>query len=296
MKKSLISPGLLALLSVILPIGNMEAFAASWNWYMYLKMEAAEGTPMKNPTALFTDKRSGRYYVVDSGNNRLVSFSKDGKFINEFNAKGELTVPFDMIRDDRGRILVVEKEKNTITIIDVRNKQFERRTIRHKNGTKVFPDRLEMEGDTFYLLDKAGGDVLALDADLKVKQRFGDESCKEGFIDFKVREGSVWALERKNKTVYQFDKNGDLVTKIRLEGAVDFPCSLAVGPAGLIYVLDRHKGIVSVFDNKGRKKYNFLTLGHVRGQLYYPVEIRFDSWERLCVVEEGNGRIQIFTR
>ncbi|MCK5544164.1 MAG: hypothetical protein KAI35_03040 [Desulfobulbaceae bacterium] len=296
MKKSLIFPGILAVLSVILPIGDMGAFAAPWHWHMYLKVDATEGTPMNKPTALFTDKRSGRYYVVDSGNNRLVSFDKDGKFINEFNAKGKLTVPFDMIRDDKGRILVVEKEKNTITIIDVRNKQFERHTIRHNNGTKVFPDRLEMEDDTFYLLNKADGDVLALDADLKVKQRFGGACCEEGFIDFKVREESVWALERKNKTVYQFDKHGDLVTKIRLEEAVDFPCSLAVGPAGLIYVLDRHQGIISVFDNKGRKKYDFLTSGHARGQLYYPVEIRFDSWERLCVVEEGNGRIQIFTR
>ncbi|MEA2083411.1 MAG: hypothetical protein U9O82_04035 [Thermodesulfobacteriota bacterium] len=295
MKKSLIFPSILVMLSVMAPIGHMPAFAGPWQWQMYLKVETAESAPMNRPTALFTDKSSGRYYVVDSGNNRLVSFDKDGAFINEFNAKGELKVPFDMVRDANGQILIVEKEKNTISTIDVRNKQFERHTIRH-NGTKIFPDRLEIEGNTLYLLDKSSGDVLEMDADLNVKQRFGCTNCEYGFTDFKVRKGVVWALERKRKTVYQFDKNGDLVTEIRLNEAIDFPCSLAVGPAGLIYVLDRHQGVVSVFDRRGTKKYNFLTSGHARGQLYYPAEIRFDSWERLCVVEEGNGRIQIFTR
>ena len=295
MKKFLIFPSILVLLFVMTPIWSMPAFAGPWQWQMYLKMEEVESTPLNKPTALFTDKSSGRYYIVDSGNNRLVSFDKNGKFINEFNAEGELRVPFDMVRDANGRLLVVEKEKNTITTIDVRNKQFKRHVISH-NGTKIFPDRIEIEGDTVYLLDKACGDVLALDSDLNVKKRFGCTNCKYGFTDFKVRKGTVWALERERKTVYQFHKNGDPVTKIRLNKAIDFPCSLAVGPAGLIYILDRHQGVVSVFDGKGREKYNFLTSGHARGQLYYPAEIRFDSWERLCVVEEGNGRIQIFTR
>jgi hypothetical protein len=34
--------------------------------------------------------------------------------------------------------------------------------------------------------------------------------------------------------------------------------------------------------------------GRAREQLYYPVELKFDPWGRLFVVEEGNGRIQVF--
>ena len=42
MKKSLIFPGILAVLSVILPIGDMGAFAAPWHWHMYLKVDLEE--------------------------------------------------------------------------------------------------------------------------------------------------------------------------------------------------------------------------------------------------------------
>ena len=95
--------------------------------------------------------------------------------------------------------------------------------------------------------------------------------------------------------MYQFSLNGTMEAKVKLDPSViDFPTSLALDDSGLLYILDRHQGTIAVFDNNGRFKYNFLEAGESRGKIYYPIEIEFDPWGRLCVVEEGNGRVQIF--
>ena len=75
-----------------------------------------------------------------------------------------------------------------------------------------------------------------------------------------------------------------------------FPRSLAVDKNNFLYILDRHKGKVVVYDSSGNYKYNFLEAGEARGHLYYPIELKFDPWGQLCVVEEGNGRVQVFSK
>ena len=77
---------------------------------------------------------------------------------------------------------------------------------------------------------------------------------------------------------------------------VDYPVSLAIGPSGFIYILDRHSRDVAVFDPAGEFKYRFLQPGIASGQLYYPAEVRFDPWEGLAVTDEGNARVEVFKR
>ena len=106
----------------------------------------------------------------------------------------------------------------------------------------------------------------------------------------------MWALEQKEEAVYVFALSGKLEKTVQLVNAdMEFPRSLALDDSGFFYILDRHKGEISVFDASGKFKYSFLTQGQARGQLYYPVEIKFDPWGRICVVEEGNGRVQFFS-
>ena len=266
--------------------------AATWQWLSSLKGPPF-GQSMRMPSALYCDRNLERYYVVDAGNNRLLSFNKDGEFLNEFNANGQLHAPFDMVKDCEGHIWLIEKGGNSLTMIDLENKAVENHSLSF-NGQTVFPERLEQEDDILYVLDKTTGQVLALDMDLKVIRNF---ACRDGtgFVDFKIRNGSLWAMERDGKMVC-FTMDGKPVSSVVLEDVVRFPYSLEVGPSGIFYVLDRHGGDVAVFDREGRFRYRFLTPGQAGGRLYFPIELKFDLWGRLCVVEEGNGRVEIFKR
>jgi DNA-binding beta-propeller fold protein YncE len=265
-----------------------------WVWAVTLQQTGGRGV-MNSPTSLYIDKELERYYVVDAVANRLLSYSREGDFINAFTAGNQLETPFDLIRKP-GFLWVVEKGKNSLTGIDLEKRKISPKTISDQ-GSTVYPDRLEIDKDTLYLLNKAKGNILALDKDLKILQRYECNDCNSGFVDFVIKGNRILALEQQEKAVYVFSKNGSQESKIELPPhTVDFPRSIAVDDGGGIYILERHKGAIAVFDNKGQFKYSFLQEGQVRGQLYYPIEIKFDPWGRLCVVDEGNGRVQIFVR
>jgi len=249
---------------------------------------------MSLPSALHIDPVLGRYYVVDSGNNRILTFDRAGEFHRGFDAADQLRVPFDLVRE-AGILWIVEKGKNSLTKIDLEAKKIYPKTL-SADGKLLYPDRLEIEKNILYTLDKASGSVFALDKNLNISSRFTCGKCDLGFVDFKIRNGSLWALEQGSKTIYRFAMNGSLQETIQLDGSsVDFPRSIEVDDIGFFYILDRHQGSIAVFDGRGGFRYSFLEPGQARGQLYYPIELKFDPWGRLCVVDEGNGRVQIFS-
>ncbi len=269
--------------------------AGPWQWQMTLRGDTPENS-LLHPSSVYVDKQRERYYVVDTGNNRLMSFDILGKPLSALTADNQLRSPFDMVRDRKGRLLVVEKGRNSLTLIDLRAKDVKRHSITYNDRT-VYIDRVESDGDRVFVLDKSSGDIFELNDSFEIVRNFGCDTCSLGFVDFKITADSIWALEQEEQTIYQFDMSGKLKNKIALQkGVVAFPRSIAVGSAGRFYVLGRHSGTIAVFDERGTHKYSFLTTGQSNGQILFPVELSFDPWGRLCVVEEGNGRVQIFSR
>jgi streptogramin lyase len=232
---------------------------------------------------------------VDAGHNRLVSFNRNGEVLKAFSADERLLAPFDMVRLDNGQLWVVEKGRNSITHIDINAKEVKPYTIQDGDH-KVFPDRIAEAGGNLYVLDRASGQILRLDKNLSVDQRFGCSDCVGGFIDFVTADGSVWALATQDKKILQFLPDGKIAKTIELGDQVDFPVSLALESSESLYVLDRHLNRIDVFSQDGRFKYSFLGPGQGKGQVYLPRQLRFDPWGQLCVVDEGNGRVEVFSR
>lgn len=265
-----------------------------WQWRMSLKVEKI-GDSMYMPSAVAFDRDSDRYYVVDTGRNRLVSFGRDGKVIRAFTADKRLQAPFDMVRLDNGQLWVVEKGRNSLTLIDIAAKKVQPNTLTD-NGRLVFPDRIAYDGGKLYVLDRGSGQVLRLRDDLTIEQRFGCPDCSAGLFDFIIVKNSVIALEPRDKKIFRFNTDGTVAEEIKLGDEANFPVSLAVGPAGFYYVLDRHQNSVLTYDEFGQFRYRFLESGQSAGKVYFARQLRFDPWGHLCVVDEGNGRVEIFDR
>lgn len=267
--------------------------APAWEWQLSLKGDAQIGV-MQYPNSIFIDNEKERYYVVDSGNNRLISFDKTGKLLTYFNANQSLDTPIDMIRDSTGMLWVVERGRNTITKIDLKAKTVIPIHLKYKEQP-VSPGRIESIGDKVCLYDRLTGDLLFLNQEAHIIRSISCNECKSGFVDFKMTSaGEIWALGQAERTLYHFTSDGEPDKKIILNDSSLFPVSFDVDFSGYFYLLDRHEGSIVVFDLDGRVKYRFLGKGHVRGRLSYPLEIRFDPWGRLCIVDEGNGRVEIF--
>jgi DNA-binding beta-propeller fold protein YncE len=285
--------GILMALGLVLLPGAVLAQSA-WQWQMSLKIDTP-GDSLYMPAAVAFDKESERYYAVDTGRSRLVSFSRNGEMLRAFTADGRLKAPFDMVRLDDGQLLVVEKGRNSITRINIAAREVKPQILKDGNR-QVFPHRIAHEGGKLYVLDRASGWVLRLSDDFEVEQRFACTDCSGGFGDFAIEDGTLWGLETRGKTITRFGSDGSIAQTIKLEDQVDFPVSLAISPTGSIYVLDRHRNAISAFGKDGRFRYRFLGPGYARGQVHFPSQIRFDPWGRLCVVDEGNGRVEIFSR
>lgn len=296
MKRRIMKPVLtIALLGMgLLLLPGMAAAQSSWQWETSLKVETV-GDSMYMPSAVAFDVDSERYYVVDTGRNRLVSFDRDGTLIRAFSANEQLRAPFDMVRLDNGVLWVVEKGRNSLTMIDVAAKKIEMNQLMD-GDRQVFPHRIAFADGKLHILDRVSGQVLRLGSDLAVEQRFGCATCSAGFVDFVIIDGNVVGLEPRDKKIFRFAPDGSVIEEISLAGELDFPVSLDVGPSGFIYVLDRHKDSVLVYSGQGELSYSFLGTGYTPGKVYFARQLRFDPWGRLCIVDEGNGRVEVFSR
>lgn len=282
---------LLLVLLLLLPV-VAAAESSVWEWRMSLKIEKP-GDAMYMPSAVAFDAQAERYYAIDTGRNRLVSFSRDGDLLKVFTANDQLQSPFDMVRLDNGQLWVVEKGRNSLTLIDVAAKKIEQHNLRD-GSQQVFPDRIAAADGKLYVLDRASGDVLRLGQDLSVEQRYGCRDCSAGFADFVLHNNELLAIEPRDKKIYRFSEPGQLLEAIQLGAEAGFPVSLDIGPAGFYYVLDRHANSVLAYDESGQFRYRFLTTGQSPGKVYFASQLRFDPWGRLCVVDEGNGRIEVY--
>lgn len=293
-KKTAIVAICLALVGSLLVLRPWPAAAAARSPWQFAFSLLGQGKSMSLPVALYVDHERERYYVVDSGNNRLVSFDREGKHLQDFSAEGGLRRPHDMARLADGSLLVVERGRNSLTRIDLRNRSSEPLTVNHQ-GREIFVDRLEVEAGRVYVLDRASGRILELDQGLQVSRVHEPPPGVGNLVDFKVAGNTIWLLDQKNKQILSLAPDGPPGRPLSVRD-VAFPVSLAVDQAGMFYVLDRHQGAVVVFDRNGEYRYRFLSKGHGRQNLYFPRELRFDPWGRLCVVDQGNSRVMVFRR
>ena len=103
---------------------------------------------------------SGDIFVTDSHrngkNNRVIKFSKDGRFIKEWGTKGsgrgEISEPHTIAMDSRGRLFVGDRENNRIQIFDQEGKHLDEwRQFGRPSGIFITRD------DTIYVTDSESG-------------------------------------------------------------------------------------------------------------------------------------------
>jgi len=277
----------------VAPCGAAEV---PWKWQLSLNIKKErQGNQMLLPTGLYVDKERERYYVVDSGSNALHSFDLQGNHLNTLKPGEQLKQPYGIVRDAQESLWVVEKGRNTLTQIDLKGKKIVTHSLK-SGGREIFPDRMQISDGNFFVLDKITGRVVKFDNNLQAIQEIYCPDGLAGFGDFTISNGSILTLDIVRKVIYVFKSTGELLNKFDIGADVSFPYAIEVGPSGQLYVLDRHEGSVAVFDNVGELKYKFLSKGQSRGRLYYPEDIQFDYLGRLCIVDSGNGRVEIFGR
>jgi len=250
---------------------------------------------VSNPAFLTLDMERQRYYVVDTQKKRLLSFDQEGTPLGEFDVAGGLVLPTAMTFARPGKMWLVERSTNSLLYVDLKTQEIRTFSPHGTDGKPLVPDHIATDSEhRLYVSDRLSGRVYALDDNLKVAAAFAPQAGGQ-FVDFKIKDNVLWALERVEQVIYQFDLNGQQKKRITLQQKLDTPVSLEINSQQQIFILDRAVGKVYRFAKGGQHLDSFGQKGYRRGQFNYPSQLIFDWQQRLCVVNQGNDRIEVFS-
>lgn len=152
---------------------------------------------------------SGEFYVSDGyGNSRVVKFSRAGKYLKEWGkkgtAEGEFNTPHVILLDDRGRVIVGDRENNRIQVFDADGKFL---AVMKESGA---PFGLFLTTDKrLYVADGRAHWVAVLDLDGKPLGRWGEKGAGPGQFNLPHAvcvdsKGAVYVTEIDGQRVQKF--------------------------------------------------------------------------------------------
>ncbi len=156
---------------------------------------------------------SGDVFVTDSHrngkNNRVVRFTKDGKFIKEWGKKGsgrgEISEPHTIAMDSRGRLFVGDRENNRIQIFDQDGRYLDEwRQFGRPSGIFITAD------DTIYVTDSESGPDSGAHELAGIKKGIRIGSAKDGKVTSFIEDMESTTSEHSGAEGVGVDAKGNV--------------------------------------------------------------------------------------
>lgn len=164
----------------------------------------------------------GGFYVSDGyGNNRVIRFSPEGKYLFQWGKKGsgpgEFDLPHGLATDAAGNIYVADRENNRIQVFDANGKYLHSRQEESFGAIcglayhEQTGELLAADDVSFLKLKHRGSDILVFDSSGQVRNRFGRSGNYPGstawYHDLTVdREGNIFVGDILWNRIQQFRK------------------------------------------------------------------------------------------
>ena len=269
------------------------ANASSWRLICSIT-KGADDIPLHYPLGLLYDSNRKRIYVVDSGNNRLLSFNTDCSPLKVFDAGGKLRSPMYMTKFNK-IIVVVERNSNTLKRIDLVSRRIEVFKIT-KMGKPLLIDKMEYYNGNLFILDRLSGSIVVYDDNFRYLRSLSVRGKHfNGFFDIKLKNGHLWGMEMLTGRVFELTLDGRVLKEIIPKKVFVEPVSFDVDRSGNLYILDRYLKKIFVFSNNGGFRFSLSGEGFREGKLYYPWLVLMAE-DKLLILDEGNGRVDVWGR
>jgi len=248
---------------------------------------------LSHPAAVAVNSK-GEIVVVDRGNNRVQIYSKDGKILRKFGSagkgKGQFSDPYGLDLDGNDNIYVADFSNNRVQIFSP--------TGIHMNTIGDGPAR---QDDGQFLrpievcVNRRNGEILVADYDNHRVQifnsngqflrKFGSSGNLAGQLmnpkGLGVNsKGEIVVGEFGNNRLQIFDSNGNHVRFIG-SGQLVNPGHLCLDDSDNIYVCERSKHVVKVFEGKTGQQVHFFG---GTNSLFAPEDVAIDPLTRVVYV------------
>jgi DNA-binding beta-propeller fold protein YncE len=156
---------------------------------------------------------AGDIFVTDSHrngrNNRVVRFTKDGRYVKEWgrkgSGKGELSEPHTIAIDSRGRLFVGDRENNRIQIFDQDGRVLDEwRQFGRPSGIFITRD------DTIYVADSESGPDTGAHELSGIKKGIRIGSAKDGRVSAFIEDSESTAADHSGAEGVGVDAAGNV--------------------------------------------------------------------------------------
>jgi hypothetical protein len=253
------------------------------------------------PTRMTIDKL-GHIYVTDSLRGEVAKY--DG-FLELIQKKEGLGTPLGIAVDGVGRVYVGEQSSGSVTIFDTNFNAIGK--LGAGNGEFLLPNYISVaqsNGTELILVsDSAANDIKIYNGGVLIK-RFGGRGASPGQFIFPAgiavnKDNEVVVVDQGNDRVQIFDLSGNFKRLFSLAPPGVFMISgrgtgVGCDLSGRIFVADSFACSVKIFDAQG----NFLgssgNTGFGEGELYSPVDLTIDKFNRLFIASQNNSKVEVF--
>lgn len=170
----------------------------------------------------------------------------------------------------------------------------------YDNLKKPFGVKFDQSGRVL-VSDSALGAVLRFDQ----KQRRMDVIGTRGSTPLKqplglavAQDGTIYVADIGLQKIVAFDERGSLKAAYGKAGELSNPTGVAVSPdQKRLFVADSKQHRIAVFEiATGKLLKTFGKPGGGEGEFYFPTSVAFSKQGELCVVDQMNARVVIFTQ
>ena len=240
----------------------------------------ADPSSLKMPGGLALDSHN-HLYAVDAGNDRILKYDGDGKFLTQWGSYGTGESQFNF----------------GVTTLDGSNY-----TQVAVAGGDVATDRQ----DNIYVVDTLNARIQKFDATGKFLTKWGSAGDSAGQFGHLVgvavdSQGNVYTAEDDPQSrVQKFDSNGQFLlqwdTRLSDVGSVLRPTDIAIDQQDFIYLLDLVSESIQTFDRGGRFISNWTPRCGGRTVMTGLTKIAFDANSNLYASDRFSKRICKFDR
>ena len=157
-----------------------------------------------------------------------------------------------------------------------------------------------------YVCDAGNNRLLRFDENLEPRREYGGYGSLEGLFNrpryiFIDNDLNLLVADVGNRRVSRHNRDLNFVDEIKL---VDYddplkygePSGIALTGYGEVWMCDREKGRIAIFDNVGQFDRFIGEFGYSGGQLLQPEKIITDNRDNFIVCDAGNRRLVVYDR
>jgi len=273
-----------------------------------------QGKPLKFPSSVFCDHKTGEIYVVSSGSSKVVIYSPDYFPEISIGAGRGIDAPRGVYVDKLGNIYITQGSTSNhppeITVLNAALFPIKNiRLIGFKGAKNFIPVNLIKGKDgNLYVTGLGSYGVIVLNKDGKFLKRIipgknlyiKNSNAPHIIITSiaKDKNGNLFMLSEATSKIYVYNASGDFLFSFGQKGGTlgktSHPRGIAIdNRKQLIYVVDYMRHTVLAYNFKGDFMFEFGGKGWGPGWFNYPTGVAVDKNGDVIVADLFNQRVQI---